>query len=735
MSVISAAWIFGAVQPWVQLISLAAALVACVFALPQPYDNEAEQKFPIIGWLVLLMIMLGAFQLVALQPSQLQWLSSRSLELRQEFGQDVSQPHPLSIDPSRTREALGLTILSMLVFSASFRCITRRTLSGVLVILAVNGAAIGVYGIWQIYTGESEMFGSVEMNETSFGPFVNRNNAAGYLLCGLAAALGGLLCEIRAAEIDYGRELKFHEHFNPSINPLGFVAGLSGILITIGILLTASRGGSLALVVAALTAVCVGLSRRRLKLALGVFAVVVILAVATVVAAPAALAPLERVGGVTDASKVSWDGRIEIWKSSLGIGRDFWLTGSGQGTFRDVFQVYDEASNGTMATHAENHFIEMFTSMGVSGGFIFLLIVVFAGIKIARLMAGSDGYLRIVGITGLFFLVSQLVACTFDFGLSIPANMIAVSFLSGSLLAVAGSRSEEEELEATSDRRIPLLGKIPRRETQIIIVILAFLAFFVGKERMSASSVEFMPIDAVAGESNSRAELKLAALQRQTERIQSHITRRWDDSRAHFALAESYVAGYELSGDQSRPNPPVSDLAKVIKSLRIADRQDEAEALLESTGAQPSFMLALTHLRHARDGSCLNRRVHARLHDLEAFDMEQPITNDSYERAVRLWEGTRYNAFMNGLAAYESEDFDAAFLAWKPCCETNSLYKSRVIELATDVAPLEKLCGTLFPTTLEFLTELAEKHFDAPEDRELRDRAIQLISSSRASEK
>jgi len=142
------------------------------------------------------LVPLPTYRLSALSPHAVTILGQQDLLF--ELGESSS--HPLSIDPSRTM--LGLAFLAgfAVLLLGTARVLTRESanrLAGVLVILGVALATVGIvqratftgkiYGFWELVQGGA-----------AFGPFVNKNHFAGWMLMGLPVALGYFLLSCRA---------------------------------------------------------------------------------------------------------------------------------------------------------------------------------------------------------------------------------------------------------------------------------------------------------------------------------------------------------------------------------------------------------------------------------------------------------------------------------------------------------------------------------------------------------
>jgi O-antigen ligase len=131
--------------------------------------------------------------------------------------------------------------------------------------------------------------------------------------------------------------------------------------------------------------------------------------------------------------------RGDIREAIYAMVRDFWLTGSGAGTFQWVFPAYKtEALGGGYYEHAHNDFLELLAGQGVTG------FVLAGGAICILLLRIVSGYLRRrdpLMRGALFFAIcgatSLLAHGLVDFNLNIPANAALFFILLGVGLVAA----------------------------------------------------------------------------------------------------------------------------------------------------------------------------------------------------------------------------------------------------------------------------------------------------------
>ena len=224
--VVATPWLFGGVWARVQwVLMLALAVLLAVDVIARFGDEDRPNLLP-TAWLPLLAgILLGVFQLVPLSPGIANWLSPASLNWRTEFlapgsgtsnpvnsdqpaeradSSDIAAKSPLAITSAprtlyavATREYLALLCLGTAVFVlASLYLADKQSILWFSTAVAICGAALSFFGLIQRLSWNGKFYWVFEPlygGFQSFGPFVNRNNAGGFLNLCLAAGMGLLI--------------------------------------------------------------------------------------------------------------------------------------------------------------------------------------------------------------------------------------------------------------------------------------------------------------------------------------------------------------------------------------------------------------------------------------------------------------------------------------------------------------------------------------------------------------
>ena len=151
----------------------------------------------------------------------------------------------------------------------------------------------------------------------------------------------------------------------------------------------------------------------------------------------------------------SWDnpgssGRLVIWAESLPIARDFWLTGTGVGTYQTAMLVYQQSDRGIFFNQAHNQYLQVL----VEGGLLLAVPVTVALVEVARLAVRRLAldltpalWIRLGALGGL---VGVAVQSVWETGLRMPANAVLAAVLAAIIVFSSSSPPLERAHVATA---------------------------------------------------------------------------------------------------------------------------------------------------------------------------------------------------------------------------------------------------------------------------------------------
>jgi O-antigen ligase len=436
------AFAFGAVYRWAYVPLLIACAAAGLLGLCY---GRRRHRFTHRGLMIALLMLMGgtALQLMPLPTGVLKTISPSTDVFLQ--GYDISYAlgasHPLSINPAAT--ALGLAFL--VAFSVFLVGLLRGLTTGGAGRLATAviglGLVLALVGIVQRAVIGDHAFGGMKIYgfwepehklSTPFGPFVNKNHFAGWMLMAIPLAAG----------LAVGR-LEGRRGLRSTMVWLSSPAGgrfqlllMSALLMTASLLMTRSRSGLGGLVAVILAVGFVAARRFRtarwsvLGAALLLFAVVFAWAGGEVTA---------RIGKEMSAVEL----RRHIWTDSAAVIRDFPVFGTGLNTFGTAMLVYQTTDRDKHFQEAHNDYLQIL----VEGGLL-LAVPMIAALAIVvstvrrRFRGGTEDpetyWLRVGSTIGLLAIGLQSVV---EFSLQMPGN----AALCVVLLAIAMHEGKSSE--------------------------------------------------------------------------------------------------------------------------------------------------------------------------------------------------------------------------------------------------------------------------------------------------
>jgi O-antigen ligase len=404
-----------------------------------------------------------ALQLVPLPVAVVEALSphrSTLAELRvAPFNASAPAWTTLSIEPGATWLALGrfgLGVLSFWGARAAFGaggnsrafCRALAFMAALFALLAIAQKAIAPRMVLFMVEPEAR-------SASPFGAFVNRNHFGAWLLLAAGPVAGYFVAQLRTHP-SRGRLRLSVGHVMRS----GFVLTAAAVVITVGTLLTLlSRSAVAGLGAAAITAWWLGrprlnIERTSLPAWLGVIGCALLVMVVFVdVDAWASRLQL----GLDADTRLS---RLGIWRESMPMVRDFWVTGTGAGTYAQAMTYYQESRVwvGSMRrwahfNNAHSHYLQVLAE----GGVLLALAVAWAigalivlGVRAVRADKGEMFWVRVGAAASLAGLAVQSI---WEVALTMPANAVLAGTLAGLMVyrrnAGPGSTTPSEAELAT----------------------------------------------------------------------------------------------------------------------------------------------------------------------------------------------------------------------------------------------------------------------------------------------
>ncbi len=497
-------WFFGGVWARVQsVLMFTSVLLLALSVLQSARSVPARSYLPAAFLPLVLGILLGLFQLIPLGPAFAPQLAAGSTKWRADAARSATDqtsalPAAASVSsspitsrslyPPATREHLALLVLVTCVFWVAVQHLPQEhSLSRLLFAVTVCGVAVALFGLIQKFTWNGKIYWSVPLTQggNAFGPYVNRNNAGGFLNLCLAAGLGSLVWTNSSppsgrGSAGFAADLR-NWFADFSAGRLLLLASL--VLLVGAIVASASRGSILSLAFAAAVMFAVSLTQRGRRLP----------AFGMAICAAAALALVSWLGQDVEVrarfgSLLSGDAedlRLLNWADAVQALPDFWGFGSGLNTYRFVCPPFEQRFTADRwHYYAENQYLQALLDGGVVALSLLLATIVLVVVAIVHLFRRGGRTNTAIATMGTFALSSQIVGAAFDFGLYLPANAMLLAAICGTVVGRAVMMNGE------SGQRW-YLGSAVRQDTAAIVSLpLIVGAFFGGVELHRAAAVE-----------------------------------------------------------------------------------------------------------------------------------------------------------------------------------------------------------------------------------------------------
>lgn len=442
-----ATFAFGAVYDWAHPVVIVGCTVAGLAALAAAGTEwlTAHPRLPI----ALLGVSLAAgVQLLPLPMSFVRAIDPAGARIIEQYQLNVGASHALTISWSATLlgcaffAALSLMLIGL---AGLFSKLSTAGLTAIVQALLGIGVVLTLVGVIQRATFNGQIYGFWQpwYSGQPFGPFMNRNHFAGWMLMTLPLGTAYAWTLLGAADPGRRRGWRSRILWLASLDANRLTITLVSLLaMNIALFMTMSRSG-LSSYAVGLVMMGYLLKRRRIGTSAVRLAVVCTAAFAVAGALYAGVDAVAARFGDIPGSQLG--GRIGPWSDAAGIIHDFPLTGTGLNTFGVATLFYQHHDRHAHYQEAHNDYLQLASEGGVLLGIpVLIAAVVFGGEVGRRITRGDPDLLR----RNLRFgaLVGILCACLQDvseFSLQMPADAVLFALLCA-LAIHAPARSVED---------------------------------------------------------------------------------------------------------------------------------------------------------------------------------------------------------------------------------------------------------------------------------------------------
>jgi len=434
---------FGAVYPW----AFTPLLVACAAVGGATFLPRSETGKPegLLAAALALLIAAVSLQLIPLSVSNIRWISPETDVVLRRYSVGypaLREAYALSIAPRATMLGLAATgALSVLLLGLA-RALTRDDTLHIARGVSILGVVLAVAGIVQkaMWNGKIYGFWTPMQAGDSFGPFVNRNHFAGWMLMALPLAVGYFCARaargMRQVKPGWRNRTVWFSSADASETIL---VGFAVLLMALALTLTMSRSGILGLLGALILSGWFVIRRQATGSRRAIVAgyLIFVALVAAGWTGFESLAARFAQNGTADIG-----GRLGIWGDTWRLAGRFPLAGTGLNTYGAATIFYQTVEPTTHFAEAHNDYLQLLAE----GGALVcipaaLVILAFAWTVHRRFrevsVESSDYWIRIGAVTGILAIALQEIS---EFSLQMPGNAALFVLLCG-IAARRASRS------------------------------------------------------------------------------------------------------------------------------------------------------------------------------------------------------------------------------------------------------------------------------------------------------
>ena len=424
---------FGGVYPWAY-----APVIGGVLALAA---WRWRPKWPLatVSWAAMLLLAACAVQLVPVGSGVFERISPAghrvvaSLDVAYAVGVDRS--HALSIEPAATARTLAFLAIGFVWIPVCATVLRRYPAAPRMLArnVAIVGTIVGLIGLAQkaTFNGKLLWFWTPQFFATnSFGPFVNRNHFAGWMLLALATTVGLLFA--RLGRSGPPRAAAWRDRIlwigSPAAAPILLIAA-AALVMACALVWSMSRSGIAAAGVALTIMLIAAVVRARGSVQRWVLAGYLLCVIAGVVSWRGADT---LVGWYGRTATLEW--RMQLWRDTLPVLNEFWTTGSGLNTYRTLMLVEPRTDLTSHPNAAHNDYLQLAVEGGLLVTVPALLLMGAVSRRILQALRASQDdttwWIRMGSVAALCGMAVQELT---EFSLQIPA----VALLFGTCLAMA----------------------------------------------------------------------------------------------------------------------------------------------------------------------------------------------------------------------------------------------------------------------------------------------------------
>ena len=454
--VVWSALAFGAVYPWAYVPVLLVCVFLALATRPRSALSREERRLGLALGAVAVAI---GLQLLPMPRPILGRLSPGTdaalLRLDLAYATVVLQDprgaaHPLSLSPHDTAVAVAFLVALVALWAVAASLLASEGARHLSRGIAASGVLLAVIGIVQRAVADLPYgFWNSQEGGKPFGPFINRNHFAGWMIMALPVAIGGLSATL--SSVEFPDRARWRERVLWLGSPQGgevVLFGISILVMAAGLALTYSKSGVAGLCwVSAAMAVIAWRGQRTARRGFLLMTTVSALVLALLVWA--GLDVIAARFGAMPASRLA--GRLDAWRDAWDLWRLFPVTGVGVNAYGHAMLLHQQRDLAFHYLEAHNDYLQLLAEGGLlvalPASVAVCLFIQLAGQRVrAAADTRSGQWLRTGALAGIAAVAFQEL---FDFSLQVPADAVLFTLL----MAIATHRVSRPDRHTASVRR------------------------------------------------------------------------------------------------------------------------------------------------------------------------------------------------------------------------------------------------------------------------------------------
>lgn len=387
----------------------------------RPWEHDRPSIPALDAWLWIALAAI-AVQLVPLPRPIIDVLSPAARPVNERLQLAVPGALPISLDTSRTVNALAAASAAIAVFLIARRIFASGGVRIVARGVAIIGMLLSTIALAQNATARGLMYWRwrpLDEGPDPFGPFVNRNHFATWAILAIPICVGYLAAHSAAHAHRTPGNLPWRRRVATFVDGRALALTSAAGLLLVALAMSLSRSGLFGLGIAVVAGLAFSLrhhgstGRAGWWLSAGIL-VAVALTLAEL--SPAAFAARLSAFGVSAGY------RWVIWQDTMPILRDFWLTGTGAGTYLTSMLVYQRSAPGWLFNQAHNHYLQVASEGGLLVGVPVLMALICLAREGWRAVADDKSGMYWIRAGALCALAAVAAQSVWETGLTMPAN-------------------------------------------------------------------------------------------------------------------------------------------------------------------------------------------------------------------------------------------------------------------------------------------------------------------------